>query len=237
LTLIIGVGCSGDGSSEGEGSSPSPAPISRKLFVTNSSGDKISVFDVNEIFKTEPDVNGIVDVAPIRTIGSKTGLSSPGGVFVDTKNNEIFVTNSSSNTITVYRRTADGDVSPKRTIAGPNTGLSGPVGIFVDTEHDEIFVANSSFSSITVYGRTAKGDVVPKRTLGQEIFSPKDIFVDTKNDEIFIANSANSSIVVYERDAEFADFPKRILFISGPDEGAPFRPSGIYVDIEMTRCS
>jgi DNA-binding beta-propeller fold protein YncE len=80
-------------------------------------------------------------------------------------NNEIFVANTFNNSITVYGRTANGDVAPIRTISGASTGLSSPFGIAVDTVNNEIFVANFFNNSVTVYGRTANGDVAPVRTI------------------------------------------------------------------------
>ena len=132
----------------------------------------------NEIFVTDGDdpvipgeitVYGRKDsgnVPPLRIIsGENTGLSRPLGIFVDTENDEIFVTNPFDNTITIYGRTDKGNVHPKRTIAGFNTRLFRPAGIFLDTENDEIFVANADGNRITVYRRTDEGNVFPKRTI------------------------------------------------------------------------
>ncbi len=67
---------------------------------------------------------------PVRTIsGASTGLGTPTGIAVDTVNNEIFVTNSLFNSITVFGRTVNGNITPVRTISGSSTGLSSPFGI------------------------------------------------------------------------------------------------------------
>jgi len=78
---------------------------------------------------------------------------------------ELFVTNQDSHSATVYFRTADGDVTPVRTLVGGLRGLSDPSGLSVDTVHNELFVANFSTPSVTVYSRTASGDTGPTRTL------------------------------------------------------------------------
>src|ERR1700752_4239718 len=75
---LLWIGCSGSGQ---EGASVTS--ISRKLFVVNSDGNGISVFDAD----------AHDNAAPIRTIGSNTGLFGPEGIFVDTESNQIFVTN------------------------------------------------------------------------------------------------------------------------------------------------
>ena len=79
---------------------------------------------------------------------------------------EMFVSNDRSpGSITVYSRSASGDVAPVRTISGGATGLNDPIGLAVDPVHDEVLVANFSGHSITVYSRTASGNVAPLRTL------------------------------------------------------------------------
>ncbi|HEX9667574.1 MAG TPA: hypothetical protein VGA95_13585 [Thermodesulfobacteriota bacterium] len=232
LTLVPGCGAGGESSGE------SPvAPSNRKIFVANVFGNIITVFDAND--------SG--NVAPVRGIGSDTGLFLPSGLFVDTENNEIFVTNLDNDTITVYERTDAGNVSPKRTIGGPNTGLFGPVRIFVDTKNDEIFVINSffddsvdpieTFSSITVYGRLDEGNVSPKRTIegpNTSIVVPAGIYVDTKNDELFITNQlGNTGVLVFRRTDDGDVPPQRIINISElTDEGISFFPRSLYVDVE-----
>src|SRR6266496_2907899 len=80
---------------------------------------------------------------------------------------ELFVTNQGGS-VTVYARTANGDVAPLRTISGAATGLNGPFGLAVDTVNNELAVANIGNAapySITVYARTANGNVAPLRTI------------------------------------------------------------------------
>ncbi|MEP6801208.1 MAG: hypothetical protein ABJC07_04685, partial [Acidobacteriota bacterium] len=79
---------------------------------------------------------------------------------------EIFVSNSNGNSVTVYTRTGSGNLAPLRTLAGAATGLVSPSGLAVDAVNDELFVVNITFPySVTVYPRTANGNVAPLRTL------------------------------------------------------------------------
>ncbi len=76
------------------------------------------------------------DVAPQRKItGGLTQLFNPEGVAIDTLKNEIFATNSAFNpvinTVTVYKRTDNGDVAPLRTLSGALTGLDNPSAVAV----------------------------------------------------------------------------------------------------------
>jgi len=248
LALTLFTGCNGS-----EGGKSSSVLISRKLFVVNSGADRVSVFDLDEVLDAEPNENGEVDVAPVRSIGSVTGLSRPQGIFLDNVNNEIFVANTENNTITVYEndRTKEGniDIPPKRTIRGDMTKLSSPVSVFLDTVNNEIFVANFSFDdgSVTVYenDRTKIGDVniPPLRTIAgktTKLLVPSGIFVDTGNNEIYVADfngeSRVGNILVFDRrDNSALDEvrPKKTITISGiTDEGFPFVPTSVYVDVE-----
>jgi DNA-binding beta-propeller fold protein YncE len=74
-----------------------------------------------------PHANG--NVSPILTIaGSKTGLSIPDQITFDSSG-KIYVTNQTTNSVTVYAAHASGNVAPIRTIVGSNTLLGNPAGI------------------------------------------------------------------------------------------------------------
>ncbi len=56
-------------------------------------------------------------------------LFGPPSVLPAAAQDELYVANAGGDSITVYSRTADGNVTPLRTISGGLTGLSGPVGL------------------------------------------------------------------------------------------------------------
>jgi len=177
------------------------AAAQEELYVSNEIGDAITVY--------VRDANG--DVKPLRTIsGDKTGLSAPGALAVDTIHNEIVVVNEGGSSdvggsVTVYRRTDDGNVAPLRTISGDKTGLVGPEGLALDTVHNEIVVANNE--SITVYRRTDDGNVAPLRTISGDKTGLDDadgVAVDTLHDELVVTNAGggaagSGSVAVYRR--------------------------------------
>ena len=79
------------------------------------------------------------NVAPLRTIsGTATGLVRPLGLTVDTISNEVVVANlgdlfnAGDDTVTVYSRTANGNVGPLRTLSAA-TGLRTPTSVAVAT--------------------------------------------------------------------------------------------------------
>ncbi len=203
----------------------SPPSTGRKIFVTNSRGNNISVFDAE----------AAGNVAPVRIIGSKTQIFAPTSVFVDSKNDEIFVANSGNNSITVYGRLDERNPSPLKTIAGENTQLLGPRDVFVDLEKEEVFVANAN-DTITVYKLGSEGDVPPERIIGGQnsgLFGVIRIFVDTENDELFALNSGNRTVTVYKRSDGGDKAPKRTLSIIDADTGGLEEMSvlmGIFVD-------
>lgn len=137
------------------------------------------------------------DTPPLRVIrGPKTEISLPMKIFVDTKNDEIFVANSGTSSILVFSRAASGDVAPIRKIQGPATRLKKPVGLFVDTKNDEVWATNPEEHSATVYKRTAEGNVAPLRILkaapdgapAPGIGNPGGIAYDSTRQQILVPN-------------------------------------------------
>jgi DNA-binding beta-propeller fold protein YncE len=145
---------------------------------------------------------------------------------------EIFVTNSNSNAVTVYARRANGNVAPMRTLTGNLTGLSSPSGIAVDEVNDEIYVANKTAPySVTVYPRSANGNIAPLRTITgnlTKLDDPRGVSVDTLHGEIAVANRAGFSITVFPRLANGNIAPARSL-------ETPIglsHPWGVVIDVE-----
>ena len=145
---------------------------------------------------------------------------------------EIFVTNSDGNSVTVYNRTAAGNIAPLRTLIGPATGLASPSGLAVDPVNNELFVVNLTLPySVTVYPRTANGDVAPLRTISgasTALNGPRGIFLDLVNNEIAVANRAGFSVTVFARTANGNVAPLRT--ISGPATGLS-NPWGLAIDV------
>ena len=137
------------------------------------------------------------DTAPIRVIsGPHTKLDWPAHISLDADRGELFVANTVTNDILVFRATDNGDAAPIRVIHGPHTGLSHPHGIFVDTKNNELVAANFGNHSSTIYPRTATGDVAPLRTIRSAPASaPAPMFgnigalaYDTKRDQVLAPN-------------------------------------------------
>jgi 6-phosphogluconolactonase (cycloisomerase 2 family) len=210
--------------------------VNDEIFVTNERIQLITVFSRK--------ADG--DVAPLRVIqGERTEMATPKGIFVDTVHNEILVTNFGSAhpniikppSITVYPRTAQGDVRPLRIIQGQNTQLNIGWPIAVDQERDEIIVANGGpNSAILFFERTAQGNVPPKRIIKGEdtgLRNPAGVSVDNKNDELAVTNWRNHSITIYPLDAQGNAPPLRTLRGDKDEEIVGIvNPGAIAVDTE-----
>jgi len=126
--------------------------------------------------------------------------------------------------ITVYPRTARGDVAPARIIQGPRTQLNWPTALSVNPANGELFVANDPEHSVLVFAASANGDVAPIRVLkGPKTLlkNPTGVFFDAKNNELWVANFGNHSATVYRPDAN-GDTPPLRIIRSGPlDAPAP----------------
>jgi hypothetical protein len=156
---------------------PLPAEAESEIFVATSGG--VLVYPRN--------ADG--NVAPIRTLPGQ----GSGGVFVDTLNNEVFVSDSNTGAVHVYARTGNGiGVAPVRSISGPATQLHGPFGVFVDTVHDELWVAETGDNKVLVFSRTANGNTPPLRKIENQslddtgYFSQLNVIVDLVHDEAIV---------------------------------------------------
>jgi serine/threonine protein kinase, bacterial len=127
--------------------------------------------------------------------------------------------------VSVFNRTDNGAVAPKRVLTGPSTGLQGTQQGVPDATNNEQVVTNCDASTITVYPRTANGNVAPIRTIGGAatgLGCPVGAYVDVVNNEIGVANEAAglatpSSILIFGRTANGNVAPLRT--ISGPATG------------------
>lgn len=162
-------------------------------------------------------------VPPLSITGPNTGLLDPNWIYVDTENKEIFVNNSFSRLITVYRLADEGNIAPLRTMSH---GLLSPQVAFVDKSGHEVFITNLN-DSITLHRRTKtprSRTIIKDENAG--LSGPEGIFVDIYDDEIFIANSGNNTITVYEISFKRRAFPLRN--IGGSNTGLLY-PFGVFV--------
>lgn len=120
--------------------------------------------------------------------------------------------------ISVYRRSAEGDAAPLRVIQGPKTQLNWPSGIVVNQKRGELLVANDTGDSVLVFRKDAAGDVAPLRVLRgarTALKNPTGLFLDTRHNELWVANFGNHTLTVYDAAAD-GDTPPLRTIRSGP---------------------
>jgi DNA-binding beta-propeller fold protein YncE len=120
-----------------------------EVFVTNKNSDTITVYDLYDLDASrniiDPNTGTVltsphINIPPLLTINSPSGLASPCGIAVGSSNTELIVANSANNSISVFDLAAlQSDiqdpitnavtVNVKRSIAGLNTGLIEPTSL------------------------------------------------------------------------------------------------------------
>lgn len=167
------------------------------------------------------------NTAPLRVIRSapanepSTELNNPFSIAYDPTREEILVPNCVGHPrIAAFRRLADRNATPIRTIQGQKTLLNRTVhSITYDDLHDEIFVNQNIGQAILTFRGAADGDEPPIRILQgpkTQFRDPQSLTVDPVHDELFVMNMSQSDrILVFDRTAHGDVAPKRVLM--GPD--------------------
>ena len=199
--------------------------------VNNDTIDTMTVFSRNARGNAHPD----------RQLSTPHGTY---GIAVDEGAQELFLTIQHENAVIVYRKMAQGDEDPLRTLRGPRAKLADPHGLGLDTKNGWIFVANygnarnqrvagsGTFQppSIAVFPIRAAGDTPPLRTIegvNTQLNWPAHIFVDEERGEIFVANDGTDSILVFRVTDSGNVAPTRVL--RGPKTQIK-NPTGVFVD-------
>ncbi len=145
------------------------------------------------------------------------------------------------NTLVVFSASADGNVAPVQTIAGPHTGLNDPGGVQLDSRSN-IYVANAACCdsnpvppSITVYAPGATGDITPIRTIAGSattLSDPSDVAFDG-SDNLYVANFRGGPFPGVGTILEFAAAADGnvapIVTIGGPHTGLSL-PNALTLD-------
>ncbi len=152
-------------------------------------GPKTAIFVGNSNYVTAYPVGGKGDVTPLALT---TDMISPGGIARDASG-RIYVTNTPTNTVTIYAADAEGNVPPLAVIGGSATQLADPTGIALDGS-GKIYVLNTGTNTITVYPPLDTGtgllNEAPIATIAgpqAQLDQPVAIAVDT-NGDIYVAN-------------------------------------------------
>jgi DNA-binding beta-propeller fold protein YncE len=210
------------------------------LYIDPKSGDIYSVnndtVDTMTVFPRDAKGN----VKPMRALHTPHRAY---GVAVDEEAQELYLTIEHPPEIDVYRKTANGEDKPLRTLKGDNTHLEDAHGIAIDPKNGWMFVSNHGSASsptrkggrfdppsITVYPLKATGDTAPIRTIAgprTQLNWPAHIFVDREHGELYVANDAGDSILIFHETDNGDVAPMRAL--KGSQTGLK-NPTSLFVD-------
>lgn len=115
-------------------------PENGDLYVANDIGQSVLVF------RNAATAQG--NVAPVRALkGDRTRLRNPTGVFLDTKNQELWVSNLGNASATAYPLMANGNVAPLRTIRSAPEGkrslnFGRTAAVAYDSRREQLLVPN-----------------------------------------------------------------------------------------------
>jgi hypothetical protein len=124
---------------------------------------------------------------------NKSGMQFNNGLYVDPKTGDIFSAEADiGDSISVFRRGAEGDVAPTRVIDTPHRAYA----MAADEEKDELYLAVQYPPSVFVYRKTASGNEQPLRVIQGSKTGFKDIqgiAVDVRNRLLIVTNYGNHS--------------------------------------------
>ena len=220
------------------------------LYIDPKSGDVYSVNNdtVDTMVVFPRDAKGNVD--PMRQLHTPHRTY---GIAVDEEAQEIYLTVQHPPEVVVYRKMAQGEEKPVRTLRGNRTQLEDAHGIAIDVKNGLMFVGNhGSVSlydaqaaddenmahgsgkfeppSISVYPLKASGDTPPLRIIEgpkAQLNWPAGMFLDAEHGELYVANDVGDSILVFRTTASGDAAPIRV--VKGPKTGIK-NPTGVFVD-------
>src|SRR2546427_640715 len=210
------------------------------LYIDPKSGDIYSVNNDTVDTMTVFPRNAKGNVKPMRALHTPHRAY---GVAVDEEAQELYLTVEHPPEIDVYRKMANGEDKPIRTLKGDNTHLADAHGIAIDPKNGWMFVSNHGSAStptkeggwfdpptITVYPFKASGDTAPIRTIAgpqTQLNWPAHVYVDREHGDLYVANDGGDSILVF-RETDNGDVaPMRVL--KGHQTGLK-SPTSLFVD-------
>ncbi len=202
----------------------------RKLRTPHTTFGIVADEQEQELFFTIQDDHAVVvfqkdakdEDSPLRILqGESTQMADPHGIALDTKRNEIFVSNwGTFNERPPLSEGGGGDARHERE--------DFPVG------RARVFPASGKIQppSITVYAKDAEGDTAPLRVIQgpkTQMDWPTSLAVHPERGEVFVANDTGDSVIVFPVDAEGDVAPIRV--IKGPRTMVK-NPTGVTIDLE-----
>ncbi len=197
-----------------------------RLFVSQATGNRVTVYDVASITDGENAVNVLGQSTFTGTAAATTqaGMNDPRGIAYDATNNRLFVAQTTGNRITMYDVASITDGENAINVFGQQTftaataavtrdGLSGPTGVLADPAHDRLYSLESTANRLKTFDLTrgiANG-LNATNVLGQSTFTgttaattqagmnaPRGLAYDSENQLLYVAQSTGNRVTVYD---------------------------------------
>ena len=150
------------------------------------------------------------------------GLAGAYSVAVSPDGHSVYVTGYVSDAVVVFRRAANGDLTPAGCIGNSGTGppsctgadgLAGADSVAVSPDGHSAYVASSVSNAVVVFRRAANGDLTPAGCIGNSgtgppsctgadgLASAYSVAVSPDGHSVYVAGSVSSAVVVFRRAA------------------------------------
>ncbi len=199
---------------------------STALFVTESAGSRVKVFDITSITDGEGavDVLGQINFTGTTAAVTQEGMSAPNDVVYDSTNKRLFVSDITANRVTVYDVASidDGEAATgvlgqanftATTAATTQAGMNVPYGLALSgTTLTTLFVAQGTGNRVTTYDVTAITDGENAvNVLGQANFTattaattqagmnaPRGITYNPATKTLYVAQTTGNRVTTYD---------------------------------------
>ena len=231
VTMASITACGGGGGNGSAATTPA-VPLSN-LFVADGFS-----FAIASVVNANPSP-GLVTLDRV-IVGSNTGVANNVRDFaIDAGADRLYVANGTSILVFNNAGTANGDVSPARTITSPF--INDADSLFLDTASNTLYVGDSLNNIWAIHNAsTASGSIAPDRAIHEASVGTtitRDIFVDTTRDLLYVSRvtftpSANQILVF--NNASTANgtglTPSRTITFA-----SPMNAGSIFVDVTNDR--
>ncbi len=202
--LLTGValtflGMGGLGCTLGDAPGSSSSSDTGLVYVADDSTDSIYVLEnISTLSGT---------VTPVRTLnGDTTEIVRPTAVAVDSKNDLLYVSDTTEQNILVFVRASekDGDVAPGRRFAG----LKKAGALYYDSSHDDLYASDLLDDAIKVWDNASSlsDGANPTRTFSLE-YTPAGFIYDPQRDLLYVSDPSQFAILVYTETSTATTIP------------------------------
>jgi YVTN family beta-propeller protein len=146
-------------------------PDGSKVYVTNLSGNTVSVIDTV--------TNTVVTTIPVG--------SAPFGVAVTPDGGKVYVTNLSGNTVSVI------DTATNMVVGSPIPVGSGPAGVAITPDGSKVYVTNFNDDTVSVIATASNTVVGVPISVGQQ---PYGVAVTPDGSKVYVANFSDATVSV-----------------------------------------